>query len=64
MFLKENPAELFNLTVPYLKHFGIKTVEEYILKKMNRGFPLSGTKIFEKVISKDFFLIIMIGIFH
>ena len=54
MFLKENPAELFNLTVPYLKHFGIKTVEEYF-KKMNRCFPLSGTKIFEKVISKDFF---------
>ncbi len=22
---------------------------------MNRGFPLSGTEIFEKVISKDFF---------
>ena len=39
-FLKENPAELFNLTVPYLNHFGIKTVEEYF-KKMNRCFPLS-----------------------
>ena len=62
-FLKENPAELFNLTVPYLNILVLKLLKN-ILKKMNRGFPLSGTKIFEKVISKDFFLIIMIGIFR
>ena len=60
---KKNPAELYNLTVPYLKHFGVKTVEEYFKTKMNRGFPLSGTENFEKVLTKDFFLIVMIGIF-
>jgi hypothetical protein len=54
-FLDENPAELYNLTVPYLKHFGVKTVEEYFKTKMNRGFPLSGTENFEKVLTKDFF---------
>ena len=41
---KKNAAELYNLTVPYLKHFGVKTVEEYFKTKMNRGFPLSGTE--------------------
>ena len=52
--LKENPAEKFNLTVPYLKHFQVKTVEEYFTNKMNRGLPFSDFEILN-VISKDYF---------
>ncbi len=55
-FLDENPAELYNLTVPYLKHFGCRTVEEYFKYKMNRGNASPfGNENFENVYNKDFF---------
>ena len=55
-FSDENPAELLNLTVPYLKHFGCRTVEEYFKIKMNRGSATPyGNENFERVLSKDFF---------
>ena len=55
-FSDENPAELLNLTVPYLKHFGLRTVEEYFKFKMKRGSATPyGNKNFGKVLSKDFF---------
>lgn len=54
--LKENNAQILNLTIPYLKHFNCKTVEEYFKNKMNRGFSDAyGVKNFKKIISKDYF---------
>jgi hypothetical protein len=55
VILKENPAQL-NLSVPYLKHFNCKTVEEYFKNKMKRGFADAyGTRHFKEVMTKDYF---------
>ena len=31
-FIEKNPSILNNLTVPYIKHFCFKTIEEYLKK--------------------------------
>ena len=52
-FLYKNSGILSNLTVPYLKHFLFKTVEEYFLKKLPRGSATGlGKDKYEKIASK------------
>ena len=52
-FLYKNPGILSNLTVPYIKHFLFKTVEEYFLKKLPRGSATGlGADKYEKIASK------------
>ena len=36
-FNEKNPAILNNMTVPFLKHFCFKTIEEYFTKKLPKG---------------------------
>ena len=52
-FLYKNLGILSNLTVPYIKHFLFKTVEEYFLKKLPRGSATGlGKDKYEKIASK------------
>ena len=52
-FLYKNTGIISNLTVPYLKHFLFKTVEEYFLKKLPRGSATGlGNDKYEKIASK------------
>jgi len=55
-FNHKNPAILSNLTVPYLKHFCFKTVEEYFKKKLPRGSACgSGGDKYETIATKKIF---------
>ena len=55
-FNYENPAILSNLTIPYLKHFCFKTVEEYFKKKLPRGSACgSGGDKYETIATKKIF---------
>ena len=51
--LYKNPAIIGNLTIPYIKHFLFKSVEEYFSKKLPRGSAtgLGGNK-YENIASK------------
>ena len=55
-FLHKNPGIRSNLTVPYIKHFLFKTVEEYFLKKLPRGSATGlGKGKYEKIATKGKF---------
>ena len=55
-FNEKNPAILSNLTVPYLKHFCFKTIEEYFKNKLPRGSACgTGGDKYETIATKKMF---------
>ena len=55
-FNQENPAIISNLSVPFLKHFCFKTIEEYFKKKLPRGSACgTGGNKYETVATKKIF---------
>ena len=55
-FNHKNPAIISNLSVPFLKHFCFKTIEEYFKKKLPRGSACgTGGNKYETVATKKIF---------
>ncbi len=55
-FNQENPAIISNLSVPFLKHFCFKTIEEYFKKKLPRGSACgTGGDNYETIATKKIF---------